>query len=229
MVVRHLPLARRLARRYNDGSEPLDDLVQVASLGLVKAVDRWDPGRGVPFAAFAVPTILGELRRYFRDLTWDVRPPRPTQDLWLAAAKARTQLRGSSGREPTVAELADRLGRSSVEIAAALEAGSARVLASLDAAADPEDGARATVGDLLGRLDDEYERAEGRAGFDRLTSILDESARAIVRMHYEEDLLQGEIAARLGVSPRRVSRVLRASLERLHAYCAGRRPALAYD
>ena len=112
LIERYMPLARSLALRYRRASEPLDDLIQVASVGLVKAVDRWDPERGLAFSSYAVPTILGELRRYFRDSTWDVRPARDLQELCLALEEAREKLWGELGRQPTVADLAGRLERS---------------------------------------------------------------------------------------------------------------------
>jgi RNA polymerase sigma-B factor len=206
LIVDHLPLARRLARRYRGGNQPLDDLVQVASLGLVKAAERWDPKRGNAFSTYAVPTILGELRRHLRDRTWDVRPPRHVQDLCLAVARARSQMSATLGREPTVADLAARLHRSPEEIAEGLRAGDARWLPSLDEAVDC---------DLVGRDDGDYERVEARVTYERLSSILDDRAREIIRMRYEDDLLQSEIATRVGLSPMGVSRILRASLEAL--------------
>src|ERR671914_225562 len=112
LIERYMPLARSLALRYRRASEPLDDLFQVASLGLVKAVDRWDPDRGLAFTSFAVPTILGELRRHFRDTTWMVRPPRSVQELSTPAEPAPARLSGALGREPTIPELAARVGRS---------------------------------------------------------------------------------------------------------------------
>src|SRR4051794_15672579 len=111
LIERYMPLARSLALRYRRSSEPLDDLIQVASVGLVKAVDRWDPDRGLAFSSYAVPTILGELRRYFRDSTWDVRPARDLQELCLALEEAREKLWGELGRQPTVSDLAGRLER----------------------------------------------------------------------------------------------------------------------
>src|SRR5213080_1084945 len=132
-IERYMPLARSLALRYRRASEPLDDLIQVASVGLVKAVDRWDPGRGLAFSSYAVPTILGELRRYFRDSTWDVRPARDLQELCLAVEEAREALWGELGRSPTVADLAERLKRQTEEIVEALQATEGRSVRSLDA------------------------------------------------------------------------------------------------
>ncbi len=212
LIVRHLPLARALALRYARGSEPLDDLVQVASLGLVKASRRWDPERGVSFATYAVPTILGELRRHFRDSTWAIRPPRDVQELCLLIWRAREPLLGEVRREPTAADLARRLGRSRDQVEAALRAAEARSLASLDVPSEGEEGGAATVGEKLGRDDEGYEQAEARATLERLTAILDERAREILRLRFQEDLLQSEIAARVGVSQVHVCRILRASL-----------------
>src|SRR5881398_546442 len=132
-IERYMPLARSLALRYRRASEPLDDLIQVASVGLVKAVDRWDAGRGLAFSSYAVPTILGELRRYFRDSTWDVRPARDLQELCLAVEEAREALWGDLGRSPTVSDLAQRLERSPEEIIEALQATEGRSVRSLDA------------------------------------------------------------------------------------------------
>src|SRR5690242_13193602 len=132
-IERYMPLSRSLALRYRRASEPLDDLIQVASVGLVKAVDRWDAGRGLAFSSYAVPTILGELRRYFRDSTWDVRPARDLQELCLAVEEAREKLWGELGRSPTVADLAERLDRSPEEIIEVLQAIEGRSLRSLDA------------------------------------------------------------------------------------------------
>ena len=126
LIERHLPLARSLARRYRRTREPMDDLIQVASLGLIKAVDRWDPDRGLAFSTFAVPTILGELRRYFRDSTWVVRPPRELLELSLCVERLREPLGATLGSDPTAVELAERLGRPPEAIAEALRAGQAR-------------------------------------------------------------------------------------------------------
>ena len=221
LIERYMPLARSLALRYRRASEPLDDLIQVASIGLVKAVDRWDPERGLAFSSYAVPTILGELRRYFRDSTWDVRPARDVQELCLAVEEARDELWLELGRSPTVRDLAERVGRAPEEVMEALQASDGRSLRSLDAPVHEEEGGSASAGDLIGSADPEYERVEAGATLEQLTSILDDRAREILRLRFEEDMLQSEIAARVGCSQMHVSRILRSSLERLYAYGAG--------
>jgi RNA polymerase sigma-B factor len=218
LIETHIPLARRLALRYRRAPEPPDDLVQVACLGLVKAVDRWDPDRGFAFSSYAVPTILGELRRHFRDATWDVRPPRDLQELCMALEKAREDLRSATGREPTIAELAARLGRSNADVAEALQAAEGKSSRSLDMPVHVEWDESATAGDLIGRDDGGYLRAEARATIERLIPLLDDRAREVLRLRFEDDLLQSEIAARIGCSQMHVSRIIRRSLEQLHAH-----------
>jgi RNA polymerase sigma-B factor len=216
LIERHMPLARRLALRYRRGFEPADDLVQVATEALVKAVDRWDPDRGLAFSSFAVPTILGELRRYFRDATWEMRPPRRIQELCLSVQRARDELNRATGREPTTADLARRLDRPYDEVAEALQAVDGRSLHSLDVPVHSEEhDPTTTPGDLIGDDDVEYERVEARATVERLTSILDDRSREILRLRFEEDLHQIEIASRIGCSQMHVSRIIRASLDRL--------------
>jgi RNA polymerase sigma-B factor len=218
LIERHIPLARALAVRYRRGSDPVDDLVQVACVGLVKAAERWDPTRGFAFSSYAVPTIRGELLRYFRDTTWAVRPPRVLQELCVAVDKARDRPDNASGREPSVAELAERLSRSSKEIMEALQANEGRTAQSLDTPVHDEEHDLVTAGDLIGRIDCEYERAEARATIERLTSILDERARQVLRLRFGHDLRQSEIAERLGCSPMHVSRIIRASLDKMGAH-----------
>jgi RNA polymerase sigma-B factor len=222
LITRYMPLARSLALRYRRASEPLDDLIQVASMGLVKAVDRWDPERGLAFSSFAVPTILGELRRYFRDSTGDVRPARDLQERCLALEEARERLWGKLGRSPTVADLSEHLGRSAEEIVEALQAGVARSLRSLDVPAHDDDSDSATAGDLIGADDSEFARVEAGATLQRLTGILDARARLILGLRFGEDMLQSEIAEVVGLSQMHVSRIIRASLERLREYGAAR-------
>ncbi|MEA2282090.1 MAG: polymerase sigma-B factor [Solirubrobacteraceae bacterium] len=221
LIERYMPLARSLALRYRRASEPLDDLVQVASVGLVKAVDRWDPERGLAFSSYAVPTILGELRRYFRDSTWDVRPARDLQELCLSVEDAREKLWAELGRSPTVTDLAARLERSPEEVVEALQATEGRSVRSLDAPVHDEEEGSASTGDLIGHDDIEYDRVEAGVTVEHLSGILDDRAREILRLRFQEDLLQSEIAERVGCSQMHVSRIIRSSLERLYAYGSG--------
>jgi RNA polymerase sigma-B factor len=220
MVEQFLPLADRLARRYRHTAEPLDDLVQVARVGLVKAVDRWDPDRGHAFSTFAVPTITGELRRYFRDSTWTVKPPRSLQDLYLSAQRTREYLSQELGREPTARDVAERLGRTPEDIVDALEAGSAHSPASLDAAihADDDDGIR--LADLVNDPRSELARRENSVALSQLSAILDERDWEVVRLRFEEDLVQREIAERVGCSQMHVSRIVRDALAHLRTAAA---------
>jgi RNA polymerase sigma-B factor len=192
--------------------------VQVASVGLVKAVDRWDPERGLAFSSYAVPTILGELRRYFRDATWDVRPARDLQELCLSVEEAREALWGELGHSPTVGDIARRLARTEEEIVEALQATEGRSARSLDAPVHEEEGDSASAGDMLGVEDSEYDRVEAGITIERMTSILDDRAREILRLRFQEDLLQSEIAEQVGCSQMHVSRIIRSSLEKLYAY-----------
>jgi RNA polymerase sigma-B factor len=221
LIERYMPLARSLALRYRRASEPLDDLIQVASVGLVKAVDRWDPERGLAFSSYAVPTILGELRRYFRDSTWDVRPARDLQELCLAIEEAREALWISLGRSPTVADIAGHVQRTPEQVVEALQATEGRSLRSLDAPVHEEEGDSASAGELIGSEDPEFDRVEAGVTIERLTGILDERAQEILRLRFQEDLLQSEIAERVGCSQMHVSRIIRSSLERLYAYGSG--------
>ena len=221
LIERYMPLARSLALRYRRASEPLDDLVQVAAVGLVKAVDRWDPGRGLAFSSYAVPTILGELRRYFRDSTWDVRPARDLQELCLSVEEARDALWIDLGRSPTVGDIASYLNRAPEAVMEALQASEGRSVRSLDAPVHEEEGDSASAGDLLGQDDAEYDRVDAGVTIESLTSILDERAREILRLRFHEDLLQSEIAERVGCSQMHVSRIIRSSLEKLYAYGSG--------
>ena len=207
LIERHLPLAKNLALRYRLGAEPLDDLVQVASVGLVKAVDGWDPERGFTFSTYAVPTILGELRRYFRDATWLVRPPRDLLELTLSVERARSRVNTTHGREPTAADLAAHLGRSREAVLEALQAASGRSAYALEGPALQ-----------IGTADAEYERAEARATIAQLTARLDRRVREILHLRFGVDLLQNQIAAHVGCSQMQVSRIIRSSLEELHGH-----------
>jgi RNA polymerase sigma-B factor len=208
---RYLPLARTLARRYRHSEEPIEDLEQVASIGLLKAIDRFDPDRGAAFSSFAVPTILGELRRHFRDTTWALRVPRRLQELTLKIEDARSELTNLLGRQPTIAELSIRLDSPEEQILQALDLMVAKYTLSLD---EP-DGDEAPAGPLPGDVDDGYARAEDRATLAPLLATLSTTEAEIVLLRFREDLTQDAIARRVGVSQMHVSRVLYRSIAKL--------------
>ena len=208
-------MARRMALRYRHTGEPVDDLFQVASLGLLAAMRRWDPDRGIAFATFAAPTILGELKRYFRDSTWAVKPPRSKQELSLAVARARDELSRGGSHAPAPAEIAGRLGRTQDEVLDALAAAGARRADSLDAPAHDSDDEPVTALELISAPDPGYERVEAEMTFDASVAKLDKRAREVVRLRVGEELLQREIGEMIGVSQMQVSRILRDSMRRL--------------
>jgi RNA polymerase sigma-B factor len=217
LIERFMPLVRSLARRYGRSSEPLEDLLQVASLGLLKAIDRFDPERGHPFASFAVPTILGEMRRYFRDSGWAVHLPRGAQEQALKVRDAQDRLASERGRAPTVGQLAEYLELGTEEVIDALQAIQAYETLSLDAPPPGTEDEAATYADAMGREDERYELVELDATLTTALEHLPARERTVLRMRFFEDLTQTEIAARVGVSQMQVSRVLRRSLDRLRA------------
>jgi RNA polymerase sigma-B factor len=213
---RFMPLARSLARRYERSSEPIDDLVQVASLGLLKAIDRFDPARGIAFASFAVPTILGELRRYFRDCCWDVHVPRGTQENALQIESAQRRLTVDLGRSPTVAEIAEYLELDVERVLDAMQAAHAYGAASLDAPRTSGDGEDAgSYADTLGGLDERYELVDDGATIAGAIKHISPRERTVLALRFGEDLTQSEIAERIGVSQMQVSRLLRHAIEQL--------------
>jgi RNA polymerase sigma-B factor len=217
LVERFLPLARQLARRYWRTDEPLDDLVQVASLGLIKAIDRFDLSRPVSFSSYAVPTILGEIKRYFRDRTWSVHVPRDLQELALRIDRAVSTLSRELQRSPSVSELAEAVGANEEQVLEALDASGAYRAASIDAPRGESEDAGETVGDAFGSEEAGYGLAEDRATLERLLKSLTEREREVLRLRFEHDLTQAEIGERIGVSQMQVSRVLRQTLARLRA------------
>lgn len=217
LVEAHLGLAHHLARRFVNRGVALDDLVQVASLGLVKAVDRFDPERGLEFSTFATPTIVGELKRWFRDKGWAVRVPRQVQELHLALNSTVESLTSQLGRSPTIIELAEATGRSPEEIIEAIDAGRAYRSASLDAPAGDEGQAPA---DQLAADDDELLRSENRMMVDELLDLLPKRERLMMRLRFFDGMTQAAIAERLGISQMHVSRLLARSLETLRAAAA---------
>src|SRR3954463_1069287 len=206
-----LPLARALAGRYAGRGEPLDDLVQVACVGIMKAIDGFDVTREVRFSSYATPTVLGEIKRHFRDKTWSVRVPRGLQELQLQVAKERDKLTNELGRSPTVQELADAIAAPFEEVLATIQSASARRTRSLE---EPT-GEDVTLADSLGDHDPELDRAEMRALLDGAFGVLSARDREVLRLRCEEDMTQTEIAERIGVSQMQVSRLIRQSLARL--------------
>jgi RNA polymerase sigma-B factor len=217
LVQRFMPLARSLARRYGRSSEPFEDLLQVASLGLLKALDRFDPERGCHFHAFAVPTILGEMRRYFRDAGWAVHLPRGTQERALRVRDAQDRFAKERGHAPTVGQLAEFLELDTEEIIDALQAVQAYETLSLDAPAPGGEDEAITYGDAMGDEDERYELVELDATVTAALHHLPARERAMLQMRFVEDLTQTEIAARVGISQMQVSRLLRRSLDELRA------------
>jgi RNA polymerase sigma-B factor len=227
LAERYLPLARRLARRYQRSEEPLEDLVQVASLGLLKAIDRFDTGRDVAFSSFAVPTILGELKRHFRDRTWSVRVPRDLQELALRVDRAVAELSLGKHRAPTVAELAEALDASEEQVLEALRAAGAYHAGSLDAPRPGRAGVDTTgesLADALGEEEDGFERAEERATLAPLLAHISSRERLVLTLRFGEDLTQAEIGERIGVSQMQVSRLIRQALIRLRVGLVERPP-----
>jgi RNA polymerase sigma-B factor len=215
LVRRYMPLARGLARRYGRSSEPFEDLLQVASLGLLKAMDRYDSSRGHSFASFAVPTILGEMRRYFRDSGWSVHVPRGAQERALKVRDAQERLANEQGRAPTVNQLAEYLEFDIEDVIDALQAAHAYDTLSLDAPRQRADGEVIPYGATVGEEDERYEMIELDAIVTAALKLLPPRERLILRMRFVEDLTQTEIAARVGISQMQVSRLLRRSLEQL--------------
>ncbi len=217
-----LPLTRSLARRYQRGEEPLDDLEQVASLGLLKAIDGFDLSRGTAFASFAVPTIVGELRRHFRDKGWTIRVPRELQELTLRVAKETEAAGTELGRPPTPGELAKRLGVPVERVLEAREASHAMRPVSLDRPATPDGESEGdTLVDRFGVTDSGFSRAEDGATVEDLLKRLPERERLVVELRFHEDLTQSEIGERIGISQMHVSRLLRRAMAELQVM-AGR-------
>jgi RNA polymerase sigma-B factor len=212
LVVRLRPLGRRLALRYAGGSLALEDLEQIACIGLVKAIRRFDPGRGHEFGAFAIPTIIGELKRSFRQGTWALHLPRRVQERVLAVRDASSAWYREHGRAPTPAELAGVLGCTEEDVVDALCARQANAMVSIDA---PRAGEEESLGDLLGEDDAGLEQAELRCLLEAGFATLTRAQLCALHLRFEYDLSQTAIAERMGVSQMQVSRLLRSALERL--------------
>jgi len=211
LVEQHLGLAYQLARRYDNRGESQDDLVQVASVALIHAVDRFDPSKGFEFSTFATRTVLGELKRHFRDKGWAVRAPRRIQELYLEVSAATEVLTQELGHPPTVAELAARTGATEDAVLEAVEAGNGYRTNSIDAP-DRQDG---TISSRLGDIDAGFEGTEDHQVLVDAMATLSERERHIVRLRFVDGLTQSEIASEIGVSQMHVSRLLAASLATL--------------
>jgi RNA polymerase sigma-B factor len=227
LVERFLPLARNLARRYAGAREPFDDLLQVASLGLVKAIDRFDVDRGAAFSSFAVPTILGELKRYFRDLGWAVHVPRGAQEQALKVQEAHERLTTKTGRPPAVNELAEYLELSIEDVLDALEAAAAHHSASLDAPREEGDEESGTLVDAFGEEDRRYELVDETVTISAAARHLSARERRVLALRFVQDMTQTQIASEIGVSQMQVSRILRRALDELRLLTESPLPAPA--
>jgi RNA polymerase sigma-B factor len=214
-VEAYMPLARRLATRYQRRGEPLDDLLQVAYLGLVNAIDRFDPARGTRFSSFAIPTISGELRRYFRSTAWALHVPRGTQEAALAVTQASNRLTTRLGRAPTVGELVHDTGLDHEAIADALQASTAQTTTSLDqpVGSGPDDDV--SLAELIGAEDDRFDLIEHQATVAPLIRALPQREREVLFLRFARDMTQSEIAAHVGCSQMHISRLLRRAIGRL--------------
>lgn len=218
LIERYLPLARRLARRYQRAEEPLEDLVQVACLGLIKAIDRFDHQREVVFSSYAVPTILGELKRHFRDRTWSVRVPRDLQELALRVDRAVSRLSVGKRRSPSIGEIAEAVDATEEQVLEALEAAGAYRAGSLDAPRPAQDATSGeSLADTLGEEESGFRRAEDRATLEPLLARISTRERVVLELRFGQDLTQAEIGERIGVSQMQVSRLIRQALVRLRA------------
>ncbi len=224
LVERFLPLARQLARRYQRAGEPLDDLLQVASMGLIKAIDRFDLDREIAFSSYAVPTILGEIKRHFRDRTWAVRVPRGLQEMSARVDRAVSELSEKMSRQPSVAEIAVHLGAEEEEVLEALQAGDAYRSVSFETprGGGGGDGDVPTIADCVGVDEAGFERAEQRATLATLLEAIGPRDREVLRLRFEEDMTQAEIGVIVGVSQMQVSRIIRQAIARLRATDAQR-------
>ncbi|MEV6350514.1 SigB/SigF/SigG family RNA polymerase sigma factor [Actinoplanes sp. NPDC051851] len=211
-----LPLAGHLARRYSGRNEPYDDLQQVAVIGLIKAIDRYDAERGVEFAGFAIPTIIGELKRHFRDRTWSIRVPRRLQELRLAITAANSTLTHTLDRSPTVADIAAHLEISEEEVLEGLEGARAYNSTSLSTPVTAE--SNTTLGDTLGEQDTSFEHVELRVSLGPALACLDEREQKIITLRFYGNLTQTEIAEQVGVSQMHVSRLLARALTKMRRH-----------
>ena len=211
LIERHLPLVTFMARKFADRGEPLDDLIQVGTIGLIKAIDRFEISKGFEFSTFATPTIVGEIKRHFRDKTWAVRVPRRLQELGASVTKATTELTQKLDRSPTPKEIAKHLGITVDDVAEALESNAAYSTVSLDVTSETA----TSIGETFGALDEALESVEYRESLKPLLSQLDDREKRILQMRFFDNLSQSQIATELGISQMHVSRILNKVLTHL--------------
>lgn len=215
LIELNMSLVKFAARRFRASHEPMDDIIQTGMVGLIKAIDRFDPERGVEFATFALPTVLGEMRRFFRDTTWAVHVPRSLQENRLAVAKATDELEQTLGRPPGTAELAKVTGLTEQEVEEGIAAAAARTAGSLDAPSDDGDDTRSALDCRLGCCDPAFGTVEDIQSLRPLIAALPERERTVLALRFTEDLTQAEIGHRLGISQMHVSRLLARTLDLL--------------
>lgn len=215
LIVSYLNLVRFLASKFKNRGEPLDDLVQVGTIGLIKAIDRFDPERGLEFTTYATPTILGEIKRHFRDKGWSIRVPRRLQELSAKVNQATDELTVELQRSPSVEEIAAKLGVGAEEILEAMESSGAYTSVSLEAGGSSEDDEAPALIDRLGSVDEDLDASDDRMVIDDAISDFSPREQEIVRMRFIDGLTQVEIAKRLGVSQVQVSRLLRRTLRKI--------------
>ena len=213
LIERHLPLVTFMARKFADRGEPLDDLIQVGTIGLIKAIDRFEISKGFEFSTFATPTIVGEIKRHFRDKTWAVRVPRRLQELGASVTKATTELTQKLDRSPTPKEIAKHLGITVDDVAEALESNAAYSTVSLDVTSETS----TSIGETFGALDEALEGVEYRESLKPLLAQLNDREKRILQMRFFDNLSQSQIATELGISQMHVSRILNKVLTHLRA------------
>jgi RNA polymerase sigma-B factor len=211
-------LVHFLARRFQNRGEPLEDIVQVGFLGLIKAIDRFDPSLGNEFTTFATPTILGEIKRYFRDKGWAIRFPRRLQELYQQVVRVNEEMKNQLGRQPSMAEVAERLGVEQDDVLEAMEMSSAFTPISIDATTGGDDDDGRQLSEAVGGEDPNLDRVEMRQVLDRAMQNLNERERRIMIMRFFDEMSQSEVAKRLGISQMHVSRLQRAALEHLREH-----------
>ena len=220
LITRYLPLVRSLARRFASRGQPVEDLIQVGSIGLIKAVDRFDLDRGVELSTYATPTILGEIKRYFRDKGWAVKVPRALQDLNTRLNKVTESLTVELRRSPTISELAGATGATEEEVVEALESGRAYNSISIFSGGSPDEDESAGLLDCLGMEEEAYEVFEQRRVLAPAMERLDPRERLILHLRFFEGMTQTQVAARVGISQMHVSRLIRKSIDNLRLYMA---------